>query len=341
MTAVFDAELNAPTGVIEGRDGVYRIGRVTEQADPVVDGAFNDTIVGAGINPVDYREAARADVLRQKLSDKIVAGMKQPGTQRQVLEIYLPEPNASTLGAEPGVKVRHILFAPNDNADNADDLDENDPAWAKAKAEADAAYARLKADPEDFDEMARGVSDEPSAKDTGGKQPWYYPTSSVDSAFKNAIFAEGLEPGELLAPVKSAFGWHVIQFMRPAGDGDTAWLEEVKAEIKDDAGFKQAARDNSEGDEAGDGGDIGWIAMGQLTDALDGPIFSTAIGQMTDVITVSGDGNYLLKVVGEETRTPTEEQIQIFEDTGFQYWYAGQKAAADIEYKLASTPATG
>lgn len=341
MAAVFDVELNTPTGVIEGEDDVYRIGRVTEQAAAEVDGAFNDAIVEAGINPADYRAAAHADVLRLKLSEKVVADLKQPGRQRRVLEIYLPEPNQSTLGSEPGVKVRHILFAPNDDPGKAEDLDENDPAWAKAKADADAAYARLKADIKAFDRMARSQSDESSAKDTGGKQPWYYPSSSVDSAFKNAIFAEDLEPGELLAPVKTSFGWHVIQFMRRSGDGESAWLKDLKAGIKSDADFRQAARDNSEGDEAEDGGDIGWIAMGQLTDDLDGPIFSTAIGQMTEVIPISGDGTYLLWVLAEETRTPTEEQVKIFEDTGFQYWYAGQKSAADIDYNLASSTTTG
>ena len=341
MAAVFDAELNTPTTVIEGKDDVYRIGRVTEQADAEVDGAFNDAIVEANIDPLDYRVAAHADVLRVKLSEVVVADLKKPGRQRHVLEIYVPEPNPSTLGAEPGVKVRQIVFAPNDDADKAEELDEDDPAWAKAKADADAAYARLKNDIDAFDQMARSLSDEPSAKDTGGKQPWYYPSSSVDSAFKNAIFAEDLEPGQLLAPVKSAFGWHVIQFMRPSGAGEAAWLKDLRTDLTDEAKFKQAARDNSEGDEAAEGGDIGWIAMGELTDDLDGPIFSTAIGQMTDVVPISGEGTYLLRVLGEETRTPTEEQIEIFEDTGFQYWYAGQKSAADIDYNLQSTPATG
>jgi len=341
MEAVFAAELNAPTSVVEGQDEIYRIGRATELVAEVVDPAFQTEIEEAGIVLADYRVAARGDALRLKLSDKVVADMSKPAVQRNVLEIYLPEPNASTLGNEPGVKVRHILYSPKDDANNAEELPATDPAWAAAKAEADAAHAALKRDPKRFDAMARTDSDEPSARDTGGKQPWYYPTSSVDQAFKSAIFTEGLTPGQLLDPVKSAFGWHVIQFMRPTGDGDEAWLETLKPTATSDTIFEQLAKDNSEGEEAGEGGDIGWIAKGQLVDQLDTAVFGATIGSNTSVIAITGEGTYLLRVIGEDTRTPTDEQIWIFEETGFQYWYTAQKEAADIEYLLGSTEATG
>lgn len=342
MSAVFAADLNAPTEIVVGDDGFYRIGRVTESAAEEVDGGFQALVEDAGIKLADYRVAARGDVVRTKLSDKVVADMSKPGPQRHVLEIYLPEANASTVGTEAGVKVRHIVFAPNDNAANAEKVPATDPAWAKAKADADAAYNELKAHPEKFDEMARSLSDEPSAKSTGGKQPWYYPSSTVDQAFKNAIFAQGLTPGQLLAPVKSAFGWHVIQFMRPTGEGDDAWLTALKARITDDASFKQIAKDNSEGAEAKDGGDLGWIAKAQLQDQLDSTVFSTATGSVSSIVTISGDGLYLLKVLTEETKTPTDEQLKLFKDTGFSYWYTKEKGKADINYALGTTTgATG
>jgi parvulin-like peptidyl-prolyl isomerase len=341
MEAVFTTDLNEPTAIVEGEDGVFRIGRTTELAAEEVDAAFQGLVDEAGIALGEYRAAAQGDVLRRKLSEKVVADMSKPGPQRHVLEIFLPEPNPSTIGTEPGLKVRHILYSPKDDPNGAADLPEDDPAWAAAKAEADAAYARLTADPEDFDATARADSDEGSAVDTGGKQPWYYPSSQVDPAFKNAIFAEGLEPGDLLEPVKSGFGWHVIQFMRPLGDGESAWLTSLRSEITDDASFKQVARDNSEGEGAGEGGDIGWIAKGQLAEQLDSAVFATGIGTLSSIVTVAGEGSYLLKVLAEETRTPTPEQIDIFEDSGFQYWYTAQKEAADIQYNLGTSSVTG
>lgn len=334
MEAVFAVGLNEPTGVIEGEDGFYRIGRYTEQAAEEVDALYDDSILEENLTLERYREAVRSDVVREKLSDKVVADLSKPSLQRHVLEIFLPEPNQSQLGAEPGVKVRHILYAPKDNADAADDLPDTDPAWAEAKAEAEATYNALRTDPTKFDELARTESDEPSARTTGGKQPWYYVSSSVDPNFKAAITADGLEPGELIPPVKSAFGWHVIEFMRGSAAGEAAWLEGLKADATDEATFKQLAIDNSEGPEAREGGDLGWIARGQLSDQLEDAVFATGIGANSNVLSVTGDGFYLLRVLGEETREPTEEQLQIFEDSGFSYWYTGQKENATIDYAL-------
>jgi parvulin-like peptidyl-prolyl isomerase len=339
MDAVFAAEVNKPTAVIAGDDGIYRIGRYTEQAAAEVDGAFQQEIEAAGIKVADYRVAVRGDVIRQKLSDKVVADLQKPAKQRHVLEIYLPEPNQPAGGPEPGVKVRWIVFSPNDTTKGAADVPDSDPAWTKAKADADAAYAELKSHPEKFDAMARADSDEATAKTNGGKQPWIYASTEIDQLVKNAVLADGLAPGQLLAPLKGELGWYVIQFLRPDGDGNDAWLKDLKTKIIDDASFRQAAKDNSEGKEAGDGGDLGWIAGGQLSSDLDTAIFGTAVGATSDVVTISSDGSYLLRVLAEESRSPTEEQLKIFKDSGFSYWYTKQKEAAKIDYNTGSPTA--
>ena len=336
MDAVFGAELNQPTDVIEGADGVYRIGRATESAAQEVDGDFELKLEDAGIKLEDFRVAVHGDVVREKLSEKVVADLKQPGPQRHVLEIYLPEPNQSTAGDVEGVKVRWIVYAPKDSMADADTLPGDDPAWAKAHEDANAAYAELKAHPEKFDELARSQSDESTGKDNGGKQQWIYGSTPIDGKLKVPVLAEGVEPGELLEPIRSELGYYVIQFMRPTGEGDTKWLESLKATITDDASFKQAARDNSEGEKVAEGGDIGWIAPGQLSDELDKAVFETAVGSMSNVITIAQDGNYLLRILAEETRAPTAEQTQIFDSTGFQYWYSKKKEAAKVDYLLGS-----
>jgi parvulin-like peptidyl-prolyl isomerase len=332
MKAVFATELNQPTAVIGGDDDVYRIGRATEEAAEEVDSTYEEQIADEGIKLEDYRRAVRGDVTRTKLSDKIVADLSKPGPQRHVEEIYLPEPVQPEVGLEPGVKVRRILYAPNDDPLAAQTLPAEDPAWGAAKDEADADYATLKADLKRFDAMARAVSDDATAKADGGKQPWSYPSSKIDEAFKNAIFDPNLKPGDLIAPVRSNTGWLVIQFLRPIGDGEGAWLESLKAQAGTGTSFEQLAKDNSEGEEAKDGGDLGWIAPGQLDGQVDAAVLETAIGSISDVIAISGDGYYLLKILAEETRTPTEEQLKIIKQTGFSYWYTRQKETADISY---------
>jgi parvulin-like peptidyl-prolyl isomerase len=341
MTGVFAGAVNQPTDVIEGADGTYRIGRFTEVAPAAVDPNFEASITAANIKLADYRVAVRGDVTRTKLSDKVVADLSATGLQRHVLEIYLPVANASSSGSEPGVKVRQIVFAPNHDTSKASQLPAQDPAWDKARTDAEAAYLELKAHPEKFDEMARTLSDERTAKTSGGKQPWYYQSSTIDPALKDAILADGLQPGQILAPVKSTFGWHVVQFMRGTGLGESAWLTTVKAKITDEASFRQAVRDNSEGSKAADGGDIGWVARGQLDGSLEKTIFAAGIGKVSDVVDVSGDGTYLFWVLGEESRQPTADQLKIFKDSGFSQWYTAKKGAADIKYLIGSSAATG
>jgi parvulin-like peptidyl-prolyl isomerase len=338
MDAVFAAEVNKPTAVIEGDDAAFRIGRYTESAAAEVDDTFQQQVDAAGISLADYRAAARGDVIRQKLSDKVVADMQQPGVQRHVLEIHLPENSGSSSG--PGVKVRWIVYAPNDKTEGAANLPADDPAWTKAKADADAAYAALKADPSQFDAKARSDSDETTAKTSGGKQPWIYANTTIDVAVRTAVLASDLTNGQLLAPVKGQIGWYVIQFMRPEGEGDKAFLTDLESKLTTDALFEQAAKDNSEGTEAKSGGDLGWIMPGQLSDDLDKAIFDAELGKTTDVVTVSGDGNYLFRVLAEETKTPTSDQVKIIKSSGFSYWYTKQKEAATITYPGSSSTAS-
>jgi parvulin-like peptidyl-prolyl isomerase len=339
MEAIFAGTINQPTAVIEGKDGAYRIGRYTELDPEFVDPDFQSAVTDASITLADYRTAVRGDVLRTKLSDKIVADLSKAGPQRHVLQIRLPEPNTSTIEIEPGTKLRWIAFAPNDDMGKAADLKEDDPAWVKAKADADAAYNILKTSPARFDELARSRSDEASGKNNGGKQPWYYPSSTIDAAIKSAFVTNTDPPGTLLAPIKGQDAWFVVQIMRRTADED-GWLEKLRTEATDEAKFKQLARDNSEGEGAKDGGDIGWITRGELTDELDAAVFATAIGAVSEVVTVSGDASYLFRIVAEETRELTEDQLDIVKSNGFSYWYTREKEKADIEYTL-GTSATG
>ncbi|MBF8289633.1 MAG: Peptidylprolyl isomerase [Chloroflexi bacterium] len=327
MAAVFAAAPDEPTGAIEGADGVLRIGRVTEIASATVDGTLTDRILDQEIKVADYREAVRGDLVRRALSDKIVADLSAPSEQRQVLQIFLPAETPTP----DGVKVRHILFSPKDDPGAATQLPETDPAWSAAKLDAQAAFETLIKDPSTFDGMARTMSDEGSARSSGGKLPYYAPTSPIDPAFAAAIFKKGLRPGDLIPPFKSQFGWHVVQFMRPYGLGEKAWIETVRRQALDGTDFAQLARDQGEGPEAPTGGDIGWVAVGQLGDLREAPIFSAKVGDMTAVVEIPDEGVYLFKVVAEETRPATREQIAIFESSGFNNWYSVRKAAAKIE----------
>ncbi len=110
------------------------------------------------------------------------------------------------------MKVRHILYSPKGDPQGASALATDDPAWAKAEAKARATYEELKTDPAKFAEIAVRDSNDTGTKDDGGDLP-YYAQADLDPAFGTAIFADGLQKDQILEPVKSAFGWHVIQFV--------------------------------------------------------------------------------------------------------------------------------
>jgi parvulin-like peptidyl-prolyl isomerase len=329
LKALFAAPVNTPTDVVEGADGIFRIGRSTEIAASAVDSAYQTKIVNDGV-PIDhYRTVVEADVLHQKLQDKIVADLVAPGPQRRVSEIYIKE--AVPPPAADSIKVRHILYSPNGDPTNASKVAQNDPAWARARSLATEAYAKLKANPSLFDSIARKESDEEAslgAAGTGGKLPYFDKTSTVDPAFLAAIMKPGLKPGDILPPVQSAFGWHVIQIMY--GPNDIDHLNALKDQSDKGADFAALARDNSEGTTASIGGDLGWIAKGQLSQALTDAIFAAPVGKTSAVTTIGGDGSYLFKVFAEETRTPEGRQLTQLTSNAFSTWYNAKKQAVAI-----------
>ena len=329
LTALFAAAVDTPTTVIEGDDGTYRIGRVTEIAAETVDDAYQAKLTNDGIDVGQYRDVVKADVIHKKLEDQIVAQVTEPGPQRHVQQIYIKQA-AADLG-DDAIKVRHILYSPKDDPSGAATLDAADPAWAAAEQEAQATYVQLQEDPELFDSIARAESDEGSAQGitgTGGKLPYFDSASSIDEAFKAAIVAPGLKAGDILKPVKSSFGWHVIEVMYLPPDLDRLNALKALADKGDD--FAALARDNSEADTAGVGGDLGWVAKGQIAKSLIDAIFAADIGKTTPVVTVENDGLYLFKVLGEEVRTPEGRQLDQLRSTAFSDWYNAKKDAVTI-----------
>ena len=61
----------------------------------------------------------------------------------------------------------------------------------------------------------------------------------------------------------------------------------------------------------------------------------------SDVVSVSGDGVYLLWILAEETRPLTDDQLATVKSSGFTSWYTREKAKFDIQYPLGTSTATG
>jgi parvulin-like peptidyl-prolyl isomerase len=331
LAALFAATVNTPTDVVEGDDGTFRIGRVTEIAPEAVDGAYQDTLVNDGIDLAKYRGVVRGDVIHTKLEDKLVADATKPGPQRETSQLYLSQSTVDL--PDDAVKVRHILYSPKDDpaAASNGDIPADDPSWAKAKADADAAYAKLQSDVAQFDTIARAESDEESARGPEGSGGVLEAYVSADSnyveSFSKPILDAKPTDGQLLPPIKTEFGYHIVQVLSHAPD-----LAALKSKIdsgQDD--FADVAKDVSDGPEASRGGDIGWVAKGQLQKEMTDAIFAAPVGKTSTIVTIPDDGQYLFLVKDEEERTPEGRQLDAIRTRAFSDWYQPKKDAAKIE----------
>lgn len=329
LTALFAVAANTPTDIVEGEDGIFRIGRVTDIAAESVDDVYTETIVNDGLDLGKYRAVVRGDVIRTRLEDKLVADAAKPAPQRDTSQIYLSKETAAL--PEEAVKVRHILFSPKDDPSAASngDIPDDDPSWGQAKLDADAAYARLKDDVDGFDALAREVSDEESAlgpDGTGGVLDAYVSQDgSYVATFSQPILDAKPTDGQLLPPIKTEFGYHVVQVISHAPD-----LAQLKQRIDGGADFATIARQLSEGPEASQGGELGWIARGQLDKPLIDAIFAAPVGKTSEVVTVEDDGQYLFRVNAEEERTAEGRQLDEIRTRLFGDWYQPKKDALTI-----------
>jgi peptidyl-prolyl cis-trans isomerase C len=155
---------------------------------------------------------------RRKLlmSDLMQSVGKAALTDEAMHKVY--EDAVKQLGKEEEVHARHILI-------RAPAGDEKASKAAKAKIEA--VIARLNKG-EDFEKVAKEVTEDPSGKANGGDLGYFTKTQMVpefaDVAFK-------LDKGKISGPVKTQFGWHVIKVedkrVKPPPK-----FEEVKAQIE-------------------------------------------------------------------------------------------------------------
>ncbi|HEX5758304.1 MAG TPA: peptidyl-prolyl cis-trans isomerase [Thermoanaerobaculia bacterium] len=114
------------------------------------------------------------------------------------------------------VRARHVLVM----------IDDDTPD-AAARAKVEAARRRIEAG-EDFAKVAAEVSEDPSNKDKGGDLG-FFGRGAMVKEFEDAAF--GAAPGTLVGPVRTSFGYHLLEKLeeRPAG---RTTLAEARESIK-------------------------------------------------------------------------------------------------------------
>jgi parvulin-like peptidyl-prolyl isomerase len=332
VDALFRLPLNGTTPVIKGDDGIYRIGMVTEIKLGVEDTSFRDGAIKA-IGESAYRDESRREALADKLADKIVGdALGTMVDQVRLAEIFVAI-NGSDPAADVQIHASHILYSPNHDPSNTASLAPEDPAWATAEASADKTAAELNAITDitartaRFIEIAKSESDDKTSGAAGGELGTFTRDAMVEE-FATPLFDNtDLKPGDIVGPVKSAFGWHVILFQSripSANDRLTATKDALAAAGAD---FATVARDHSDGDEALQGGELGWRTISQLPADVGTKVAATDVGVTTDPIQVD-TGFYIEKVEEKAKRAPDGQQAAALAANAFSTWYADQKDQA-------------
>jgi peptidyl-prolyl cis-trans isomerase D len=105
-------------------------------------------------------------------------------------------------------------------------IEADDSSEADAKAKIEEIAKRLSSG-EDFATLAKEVSEDPGSANEGGDLGFAGP-GVYDPAFEEALYA--LDEGQVSAPVRSDFGWHLIKLLG-VQSSEVPTLESMKAEL--------------------------------------------------------------------------------------------------------------
>ena len=168
-----------------------------------------------GLSEEAFVQTLRVSVLSKAIFDAVTKDVKV--TDAEALGSYTQ--NQEQYRTPESREVRHILIAEKDANGQVD--------YPKSKTLADSVYGQLQ-DGADFAALARQYTQDESSKATGGK----YTANRGQSvaAFDEAAFK--LKTNEISRPVRTEFGYHVIQALTDATPAKVTPFEKAKASIK-------------------------------------------------------------------------------------------------------------
>ncbi|MDQ3424948.1 MAG: peptidylprolyl isomerase [Actinomycetota bacterium] len=177
--------------------------------------AFLKALKEQGFTEDALRDTLRFSVLSQKLFEAVTEDVKVE--EAEILAYY--QQNQAQYGTPESRDVRHILISEKKDGDQVD--------FPKSKVEADRIYAELESGG-DFAALAKANSDDPGSKDSGGKLT--IARGQTVPEFDKTAFE--LEPSALAKPVKTTYGYHIIEALTPVKKATTTPIAKVRASIR-------------------------------------------------------------------------------------------------------------
>jgi parvulin-like peptidyl-prolyl isomerase len=318
-----DGSTQPMTAVIARSEDQFVIFRLEKYQAAKLDPDFEKQVSDAGIDRGLYERMAGERALQTALSDKITAQLLAgPVEQREVSYVAatVPETDAEQ------IQVSHILFSPKDDPNNAGDLEPTDPAWAAAEKEANDLVARLK-NGSSFETEAKKSDDKTSGAD-GGLLAWA-PKGTYVPEFDTAIWADGVKRNDILGPIKTDFGYHVIKFdaRRPSLKDRLDELATALAVAGVD--FEEAATTATNTIEELTFASPGYVPKYTVNPELGAVVWGLKAGG-TSAVVESSNTYLIVHVDGIETRELTAEQVKGIKGSGFSIWLDLYRSAARV-----------
>jgi parvulin-like peptidyl-prolyl isomerase len=165
---------------------------------------FQAELKQQGLSDQQARDIIRANLVQEAIYNKVTADVKV--TDEQIKDYY--EKNQAQYGTPETRLVRHVLV--------------------KDKALANRLYNQLRAPGADWAGIAKRYSQDPGSKNKGGR---YTATKGqVVPEFGKAAFS--MKTNAVTEPVKTQFGYHIIQALAPIKKGTTTPFAQVKEAIR-------------------------------------------------------------------------------------------------------------
>jgi parvulin-like peptidyl-prolyl isomerase len=166
---------------------------------------FDAELKSQGLSPEQASDIIRANLVQEAIFNKVTKDVKV--TDEQVKAYY--DKNKAQYGTPETRQVRHVLVKPNQKA-LADDL-----------------YAQLKAGG-NWNAIAKKYSQDPASKNQGGKMT--ATKGQLVPEFEQTAFTIG--DNGISKPVKTQYGWHIIQALGPVKESQSTPYAQVQPAIK-------------------------------------------------------------------------------------------------------------
>ena len=152
----------------------------------------------------DAKESVKEQKLAAAMQQKIVGGVRI--TPNEVKAFFDRIPKDSLPFYESELEIGQIMIYPKASRDLEQYIIGEMQNYKK----------QIESKVTTFDQLARKVSEDPGSKDRGGQYEINRNEKSWDPIFMSTAFR--LKEGEISAPVKSKFGFHIIQMVQRNGD---------------------------------------------------------------------------------------------------------------------------